>query len=319
MIPLDPCGMVVSWGRHCGQYDARFYSDSDQTARITYYVVPAGTPALPFPHSFGCPEWFDPPDTPDPIDGQVGVLQGMRKYDKGIRPPGWRAPTRYCGRPRQWLAGSDSELDPPLDWRNVWASTCCRPDLVTLPARASLLAAGKRTVGGRALLAGSSSLTARPTGQVQGRAQLQGTSQLRCNAHGKAPGEAFLPARSQIIADGTVIRQGAALLPCGASLTATGKAIRGGAAQLQGTASVLADGTLVEPTSYTTSFSGRLSISGDFTDSSVPAGPGNFETSFTGRLSISGDFTDDSTPTIPGSFTTRFTGRLSVSGEVTEG
>lgn len=306
-------------GRHAGQYDARFWSDSDQTARITYYVVPDGTPSLPFLHSFGCPEWFDDPGGPDPIEGQIGVLAGLKRYDKGIRPPGWRTPTRYCGRPRQWVEGSDSETDPPLNWLHVWASTCCRPDMVTLPARASLLAIGKRTVAGRALVVGSSLLTARPTGQVQGRAQLQGMCLLRCNAHGKAPGAAFLPVRSAIIAAGTVTRGGAGVLRAVVDMTPRGQVIRGGAALLQETASVLVDGTVIFPTSYTTSFRGRLTVSGAFTESSLPSGPGIFTTSFSARLTVSGAFTDDSTPTTPGSFTTSFSARLTVSGKVTEG
>lgn len=114
--------------RSCGYYDARFYHNSSQLQRIRWYRVPPNTPAVPFPHAFGHPQYDgDLIDWPNPIDGQIGIKTPERGYSRGAPPLGLPlASPNVCGTPEQWLDGSDiNDPNAPLTWTPLGFSLCC--------------------------------------------------------------------------------------------------------------------------------------------------------------------------------------------------
>jgi len=106
----------------------RFYNNRSDKSRVRWYRVPDGTPALPIPHSFTHTTWLPESWLPNPGEPgcDVGEFKGMRKYDKGALPIGWRPPTKFIGTPEQWLNGSVYPTDQPLAWDGEF-SLACKP------------------------------------------------------------------------------------------------------------------------------------------------------------------------------------------------
>lgn len=112
---MDPCGHPVDLLRSCYSTDVRFYTDSDETNRVTWYWVDSDWPGSdqPVPYNvFSSGNWsWQKSNWP----GQGEVLGASRTWRNGSKPLGVVNGVTWCGTDEQWAGSilySDSVSDP---------------------------------------------------------------------------------------------------------------------------------------------------------------------------------------------------------------
>ena len=205
--PVDPCGLVVDFGRRCAKFKWKPWVDSDTTVTIRTYRVAPGTPSIGLWHTAGTPDWL-PYRPKDLIPINPGIQPYPATYDKGAPPLFLPTKGKPCGTPAAWVAAY-TDLNPPLVYDPLTGvALCC--GVPPLPAvTGNLLLESSRTATGHLALAGPAPA---PRGSMLLASPLIPAGMLALSSPAMTPAgslllaKAILPKSSQLVLTSTVIQ-----------------------------------------------------------------------------------------------------------------
>lgn len=125
MIPYNPCGAIVEWGRFRYDTGCRFFQNSTREDVIRWYPAVEGARVLGFPSAISQLEWDNDGDLPAWHDG-VGEVPGSRKKINHMKPVLGASGQHVCGTEDDFSDGAIyTPPMPPIPYRNDGLPECC--------------------------------------------------------------------------------------------------------------------------------------------------------------------------------------------------
>jgi len=125
VIPNNPCGAIVDWGRFRYQRACRFFRNSDRVDRIIWYKAREEAQTIPYPVGIYNPEWDVDGEFPLVHDGIGDVWDAPKTIDH-FEAPIDALGKHQCGDERDFEEGAEYDPDrPPIPYREDGLPVCC--------------------------------------------------------------------------------------------------------------------------------------------------------------------------------------------------